>query len=399
MATYHGRIHTPSDAIILFEACRLGWLPQVRQRLSQEERRSIKSGSIFVWEEQEAGMRRWTDGKLWSSSRVSGRFLIYHEMKGKHGGGKITPLPAQPVEKTEEEYKIRKDGLIKQSFSIKTSNGKHLHLISYYSRPHLESSELPRPTTDPQLRQIVPNKNIYVQPTAYRCRESVMEGESMQPSLYIQPPYEQLQMYGSPGQCERVSSSHRHSRSYTWPPSPVTTPPPRFQSLYRSQPGSQYTSPCLPYQTLPDRSTPPPLDLLLSSPSPPLSIDLGISCPSNLLPPVDKVRRESTLSQDYESSQAWTPQPTSRAASPNDVLKSYITVSRGRSVSSTPSLVHTIGPVSEMSNNTRNRSLSKSESPIENGERRLRNIFARKKLNTWVEDRRMIRVLDGKFVF
>jgi hypothetical protein len=55
METYHGVVKSPADAIILFEACRLGQLPRVQRRLSEKERQSIKSGSIFVWDEREAG--------------------------------------------------------------------------------------------------------------------------------------------------------------------------------------------------------------------------------------------------------------------------------------------------------------------------------------------------------
>lgn len=38
-------------------------------------------------------MRRWTDGKSWSASRVSGSFLTYREMEGKRGGNLPTPTP------------------------------------------------------------------------------------------------------------------------------------------------------------------------------------------------------------------------------------------------------------------------------------------------------------------
>ena len=178
METYHGHVRTPNDAIILFEACRIGILPRVQRRLSEKERQQIKSGSVFVWDEREAGMRRWTDGKSWSASRVSGSFLTYREMEGKRGG---TAVPAAPVAKrpsgkspdgstngdSEGEgpdgYRYKPDGLMKQSFSITTSSGQHLHLISYYSRS--TSSALPQPTNDAQLRHIRPPKNMYPEST------------------------------------------------------------------------------------------------------------------------------------------------------------------------------------------------------------------------------------------
>jgi len=58
----------------------------VTRRLDTEERRSISSGCVFVWEERgpnaEAtglGIERWTDGIRWGPSRVRDEFLFYHE--------------------------------------------------------------------------------------------------------------------------------------------------------------------------------------------------------------------------------------------------------------------------------------------------------------------------------
>ena len=185
METYNGHVRTPADAIILFEACRLGLLPRVQRRLSEKERQSIKSGSVFVWDEREAGMRRWTDGKSWSASRVSGSFLTYREMEGKRGGNSFGPPLAAVARagKTPEStrgsdseldmggedgpdgYRYKPDGLMKQSFSITTSSGNHLHLISYYSRSHPSASGLTSPTSDPALRHIRPQKGMYPEST------------------------------------------------------------------------------------------------------------------------------------------------------------------------------------------------------------------------------------------
>lgn len=187
METYNGHVRTPADAIILFEACRLGLLPRVQRRLSEKERQSIKSGSVFVWDEREAGMRRWTDGKSWSASRVSGSFLTYREMEGKRGGsGFAAPLAASRAGKTPESargsdsdlelgggeegpdgYRYKPDGLMKQSFSITTSSGNHLHLISYYSRSHPNAHGLNNPSSDPNLRHIRPQKGMYPESTVH----------------------------------------------------------------------------------------------------------------------------------------------------------------------------------------------------------------------------------------
>lgn len=175
LETYHGHVRTPADAIILFEACRLGSLPRVQRRLSEKERLSIKSGSVFVWDEREAGMRRWTDGKSWSASRVSGSFLTYREMEGKRCGihhvsslGRAGRTPesikgsdSDPDgggEEAPDGYRYKLDGLMKQSFSITTSSGNHLHLISYYSR---QMGIALQPSQDPALRHIRPPKGMY----------------------------------------------------------------------------------------------------------------------------------------------------------------------------------------------------------------------------------------------
>ena len=185
METYNGHVRTPQDAIILFEACRLGELPRVQRRLSEKERQQIKSGSVFVWDEKEAGMRRWTDGKSWSASRVSGSFLTYREMEGKRGGSTLTAgaqldtrktpdrNPTRPASDSGPEsgddgpdgYRYKPDGLMKQSFSITNSRGDHLHLISYFARTHPAASHLNSPSSDPVLRHIHPPKGMYPEST------------------------------------------------------------------------------------------------------------------------------------------------------------------------------------------------------------------------------------------
>ncbi|ATY65093.1 camp independent regulatory [Cordyceps militaris] len=225
METYHGYVRTPADAIKLFEACRLGLLPRVQRRLSEKERQSIRSGSVFVWDEREAGMRRWTDGKSWSASRVSGSFLTYREMEGKRGGGfgtgrragKDGRLSDEDVDDGEPEgYRYKADGLMKQSFSITTSNNQHLHLISYYSRPQPGHAELPQPTTDPNLRTIVPVKGMYPESSMGEANQTpALTRTPMQQATYMIPhQHVHPHAHGTP-----------YASGYGWPPSPAATPP------------------------------------------------------------------------------------------------------------------------------------------------------------------------------
>ena len=39
----------------------------------------VQSGAVFVFDEHESGIKRWTDGLVWSPSRILGNFLVSHE--------------------------------------------------------------------------------------------------------------------------------------------------------------------------------------------------------------------------------------------------------------------------------------------------------------------------------
>lgn len=237
METYYGHVRTPADAIILFEACRIGLLPRVQRRLSEKERQSIRSGSVFVWDEREAGMRRWTDGKSWSASRVSGSFLTYREMEGKRGGGSVSQSSVPRAGKTPDSnrgsdddrgdgtdegpdgYRYKPDGLMKQSFSITTSTGQHLHLISYYSRSHPSAANLQQPTTDPALRHVRPQKGLYPESTVNDQQNlPVVTRGPMPGAAYPITPH-------PIGPYARTTHAPSYAPSYAWPPTPLATPP------------------------------------------------------------------------------------------------------------------------------------------------------------------------------
>lgn len=78
----HPRLHIRDarDAHIVLEAVRRGLLPPIKRRLNEHERgMNIRSGAVFVWEESndETGLRRWTDSRLWSQSRMREVCLLY----------------------------------------------------------------------------------------------------------------------------------------------------------------------------------------------------------------------------------------------------------------------------------------------------------------------------------
>lgn len=153
--TYVGLIKTPEDAVLLLAACDLPTPPantapdsipprRITRRLLDDERAVlIAPGSVFVWDEGEAGMRRWTDGRCWSASRVSGSFLTYRELEVRKKSSVAGDGPRSNL------YKC--DGLVKQSFSITTASRRKLHVISYYRKSDLRNSHLRRVSEDPRF--------------------------------------------------------------------------------------------------------------------------------------------------------------------------------------------------------------------------------------------------------
>ena len=279
METYNGHVRTPTDAIILFEACRIGLLPRVQRRLSEKERQSIKSGSVFVWDEREAGMRRWTDGKSWSASRVSGSFLTYREMEGKRGGSNYDKNANRDgIQGNDNEsddgpdgYRYKPDGLMKQSFSIATNNGQHLHLISYFSRSTQAAQNLLQPSQDPQLRHIRPEKGMYPESTVHEQSNipAVTRGPMSSPG-YTHAPHQPGQ-YGS-------RPPYGYGPPPVYPPSPMHTPPPHQFSPYYQHPPHGYPGHS-PLQAMhyPPPGYPQPPMTAFDRPPPPLS--------NNALPP------------------------------------------------------------------------------------------------------------------
>ncbi|KAJ5111017.1 hypothetical protein N7532_001552 [Penicillium argentinense] len=182
METYNGFIRTPADAILLIQACYNGFLPRVQKRLSPKEGRSIRNGSVFIWEEHETGLRRWTDGRKWSASRVSGRFLIYREMGQKPRDEPEAEPPSDPGRNQEisssnrdfrsvvgindgqcSEQPIGMPQLMKLSFSITSPTGHNWHLINYYHQFESSSDNLRQPIHDPSLKHICPQKSLFPQ--------------------------------------------------------------------------------------------------------------------------------------------------------------------------------------------------------------------------------------------
>ncbi|KAG0003106.1 hypothetical protein BGZ65_002018, partial [Modicella reniformis] len=201
---FHGRVEDTVDALIILEACRQGVLPKINRRLLAAERGEVQDhtivksedvgtssvssfapdvpslstsirlfpgdqqslvhpdppisavepsspslitpGSVFVFDEDESKICRWTDGRIWSPSRISGNFLIYRELfrklsnekcltsrekaKMKNGSGLKDKALKEKVEKDnlvvmgcmKGTFVLKKDGLIKKTICVKGMN-------------------------------------------------------------------------------------------------------------------------------------------------------------------------------------------------------------------------------------------------------------------------------------
>lgn len=75
--SFVGIVETTVEAMRLVYAAHHGIIPRISRRLSRTERQEwIVSGAVFVFDVQESRIQRWTDGLLWTPSRIAGNFLV-----------------------------------------------------------------------------------------------------------------------------------------------------------------------------------------------------------------------------------------------------------------------------------------------------------------------------------
>lgn len=125
-----GYINNYHEAKLVMHAVRLGMLEPVEARLDLEQRDSIESGSIFCFIEKEGGMKRWTDGKIWSPSKILGQFLLYKEVP-RHLSKSALKKKSHKIRKISIFNEIDKHGLYKKTVSISYENIVY-HIVSYF---------------------------------------------------------------------------------------------------------------------------------------------------------------------------------------------------------------------------------------------------------------------------
>jgi len=290
--TFHGFVHNSMDGLVLFEACLSGKLHHVPRRPHDRERGSlIKSGNIFIYEENASGIKRWTDGVAWSPSRILGNFLIYREldkpfppgekkraMKRKRSSqldGQSDPRDSEPTENSEihmpptppspkpqpppqqqhqqegplepgqenerelerqligslvDSYGFRQDGLVKKTMSI-SINGVSHHLVSYYKVDDVKNRVLTRPLNDPRLSNITVRPELYLK---QNFRTPVEETEH-----YVVDP---SNMHAHPGvPYGQVMGGYPMRQAYMPPGYPMYTLPASSGAMYANTPATAWS--------------------------------------------------------------------------------------------------------------------------------------------------------------
>ncbi|KAJ7213747.1 Gti1/Pac2 family-domain-containing protein [Mycena rebaudengoi] len=207
------RVRSPAEAHVIFHAVSLGLLPMITRRLDTEERRTISSGHVFVWEERGGpntepmglGIERWTDSIRWGPSRVREEFLFYQEKEPEnididlsYDSDVASPLGHGP------SHVLLSENLIKQTYSVfvETAKGRRKwHLIAYFTQ---DSVDLLHSVYDiPFLACLQVPHGIY------KGARSAKGGMRRSPDHYALP-----------GRYGKTTNARSHRSPVTWPISP-----------------------------------------------------------------------------------------------------------------------------------------------------------------------------------
>lgn len=285
--SYVGHVKSTAEAILLFEGCLQGAISHVSRRPHDRERSHlIKSGNVFIYEENSSGIKRWTDGIPWSPSRILGNFLVYRELERPFPPGekkramKRTSKKSPGISKTElgvpqasnpqssaasalnsnsvpnehtrsligslvDSYGFKEGGLVKKTIST-TVNGVSHHLVSYYSVDDVLNNRLSVPSKDPRLQNIIPRHELLHN---QNFRAAADEADSMD-----RMSGEDRNVYG--GYTYGARNGYEMTNQSFARPMPLPTPPQPTYSQYPPAPSSMYGYNATPHQSTP-YSNPP----------------------------------------------------------------------------------------------------------------------------------------------
>lgn len=302
--TFTGYVATTQDALILFEACLTGVLHHVPRRPHDRERSHlVRSGSVFIYEENASGIKRWTDGVTWSPSRILGNFLVYRELdkpfppgEKKRAMKKATrrPVPAgrpgEPYPRHDssqgysptspssgpftdrsshqseleralvgslvDSYGFKDSGLVKKTMSVTVLDVTH-HLVSYYSVEDVMRGILNPPSMVDSLRFIRPRTEL-TQKQSFRSPIDELEANAVEAQ---EPSHAALYGYRPQMMAPPTYAMPNPTNDFYMHPSPyAATHPPQqgpIQGYSMGAPMASQSAPN-PYLPNPGQSTIPP---------------------------------------------------------------------------------------------------------------------------------------------
>ena len=285
--TFQGHVATTQDALILFEACLQGHLSHVPRRPHDRERNQlIRSGCIFIYEENASGIKRWTDGVTWSPSRILGNFLVYRELdkpfppgekkrankdkkrrgsrpgdpyarpegSGNEGGyspttpqtsafgadKSATEMERQLIGSLVDSYGFKTDGLVKKTMSVTVQGVTH-HLVSYYNVNDVLNNQLRTPSQTDNLHYIRPRPELTSSQSFRSPLEEVDEYEN-------QARQAQAQGYGHRMPAPGYMPDYRHPQqgyymSHPYPSMPHQQPPTSYSVANAQMPPTYIQNP------------------------------------------------------------------------------------------------------------------------------------------------------------
>jgi len=139
---------------------------------------------MVVFNENESNIKRWTDGRNWTPSRVQGDFLVYRELeknldkikKDKKSMKRNLNLKSLDTKKImsskyeslsiptfrPDKFLIKADGLIKKTMSV-TIKGQTFHMISYYKESDVLDNKFITPSESESLKKVVISNELLKQ--------------------------------------------------------------------------------------------------------------------------------------------------------------------------------------------------------------------------------------------
>ncbi|EAW08669.1 camp independent regulatory protein [Aspergillus clavatus NRRL 1] len=302
--TFSGYVATTQDALILFEACLTGVLHHVPRRPHDRERSHlVRSGSVFIYEENSSGIKRWTDGVTWSPSRILGNFLVYRELEKPFPPGEKkramkkanrrpvpSTRPGEPYPRQDsnggsyspsstagpygdrshqsdveralvgslvDSYGFKDSGLVKKTMSVTVSGVTH-HLVSYYSVEDVMRGALNPPSMVESLRYIRPRAEL-TQKQSFRAPIDDLETGTMEnpndPSHALYGYRPQLMAPPGYGMPNPHPEFYMHTAPYTASHAPQTAPISGY-SLGASISAQPASNPYLPAPSAPTQIPP-----------------------------------------------------------------------------------------------------------------------------------------------